>query len=232
MIAGQRDLSFLRTLDASPPDAALIDLGSSFTMGRDVALWLRQRKALRAMPIVFVDADPERTARLRSLLPSASFTSWGRAVGALRTAMARPAPSPTGAAPSLLAGYSGTPLPRKLGIKEGALVVLIGAPDGFERTLGDLPAGARVVRRAASRADLTLWFPGTQRELERDVRSRGIAATENGGLWIAWPKKASRVATDLTESLVRAAGLSNGLVDFKICAIDATWSGLRFARRR
>jgi hypothetical protein len=131
-----------------------------------------------------------------------------------------------------VAGYSGTPLPRKLGIREGFTVVLIGAPRAFETVLGELPTGARVVRRASSGADLTLWFPATRRELERDVRGRGLTATESGGLWIAWPKKASGVATDLTESRVREAGLGSGLVDFKVCAIDATWSGLRFARRR
>jgi len=131
-----------------------------------------------------------------------------------------------------VAGYSGTPLPKKLGIKEGSTVVLIGAPRGFETVLGELPAGARVVRRASSGADLTLWFPATRRELEREVRGLGLTATERGGLWIAWPKKASGVVTDLTEARVREAGLGGGLVDFKVCAIDATWSGLRFARRR
>ena len=148
------------------------------------------------------------------------------------TAKARPATAPSGAATPPLAGYSGTPLPRKLGIKEGALVLLVGAPSGFEKTLGDLPVGVRVVRRTTAAPDLTLWFPAARRELERDVHQRGIAATEKGGIWIAWPKKASGVATDLTETHVREAGLANGLVDFKICAIDATWSGLRFARRR
>jgi len=88
------------------------------------------------------------------------------------------------------------------------------------------------VRRAIPRADLTLWFPASRRELERDVRRRGAAATEAGGIWIAWAKKASGVPTDLTEPHVRAAGLADGLVDFKICAIDGTWSGLRFALRR
>ena len=145
---------------------------------------------------------------------------------------ARPASAPPRPEVSSPAGYSGTPLPRKLGIKEGAVVLLIGAPGGFEKTLGDLPVGVRLVRRTTAAPDLTLWFPAARRELERDVRRRGIAATEKGGIWIAWPKKASGVVTDLTETHVREAGLANGLVDFKICAIDATWSGLRFARRR
>ena len=109
---------------------------------------------------------------------------------------------------------------------------LIGAPAGFEAILGALPAGARVSRRPGAPPDLTIWFPASKRALEREVRKQGAAATQQGGLWIAWPKKASGVATDLSEPVVRQAGLANGLVDFKICAIDATWSGLRFARRR
>jgi hypothetical protein len=232
VIGGRPEPSFLRGIDEAPPAAALIDLSRAHVMGRDVALWIRQRKALRATPIIFVDVDPARAAAVEKLVPCSTFTTWSRVLGALRVAMARPVPRTARPVPSLLAGYSGTPLPKKLGIKEGSTVALIGAPAGFEKVLGDLPAGARVVRRAPARADLTLWFPATRRELTRDVRRRGLAATERGGLWIAWPKKASGVATDLTEAVVRAAGLGNGLVDFKICAIDATWSGLRFARRR
>jgi hypothetical protein len=136
-------------------------------------------------------------------------------------------------APSAPAGYSGTPLPKKLGIKEGTPVLLFGAPAGFERTLGDLPAGARLrrVARAAGQAPgLTIWFVGSLRDLRKGMQARA-AGTGPGGLWICWPKKASGVVTDVSENDVRAAGLARGLVDYKIAAIDATWSGLKFARR-
>lgn len=130
-----------------------------------------------------------------------------------------------------VAGYSGTPLPNKLGIKDGSVVGLIGAPPGFESTLGTLPEGARLRRNPRGRVDLLLWFVSARRDLER--RAAAVAARiEHGGLWICWPKKASGVPSDVDGDAVRSAGLAHGLVDHKVCAVDATWSGLRFARRR
>jgi hypothetical protein len=129
------------------------------------------------------------------------------------------------------AGYSGTPLPRKLGIKEGSVTALIGAPADFDVTLGGLPAGARLSRSGRGRRDLTIWFVRTAAELQRAM-PRLVEASRTGGVWIAWPKKASGVSTDVTEDVVRKHGLAAGLVDHKVCAIDMTWSGLRFALRR
>ena len=129
-----------------------------------------------------------------------------------------------------MAGYSGTPLPRKLGIREGSRVALVRAPDGFDDTL-DLPEGARLLGHARAPIDVLLWFVTRRSELERRVAHYASVLEDDGGLWIAWPKRASGVCTDLGESLVRAAGLEAGLVDNKVCAIDDTWSGLRFVRR-
>jgi hypothetical protein len=131
-----------------------------------------------------------------------------------------------------MAGYSGTPLVRKLGIKPGSLVALLGAPSNFERTLTGLPDSVRFTTRAAGTPDLVVWFATSRRHLEGRARDVARLIVEGSGLWIAWPKKASGVATDLTENVVRDAGLAHGLVDYKVCAIDATWSGLKFARRR
>ena len=132
---------------------------------------------------------------------------------------------------SALSAYSGTPLPKKLGIKPGSVVALVGAPEGFEELLGEMPEGVTLRRRAQGRCDLIVWFAASRRELERRVARLGAVAGA-GGLWIAWPKKASGVVTDLSERVVREAGLAAGLVDYKIAAIDETWSGLRFARRK
>jgi hypothetical protein len=129
-------------------------------------------------------------------------------------------------------GYSGTPLPKKLGIKEGARVALAAAPRGFERTLGSLPAGVQLRRQVRGRFDRVIWFVKRRAELERGLERMERALGDKGGLWIAWPKKASGVRTDLTQSDVRRIGLAAGLVDYKICAIDATWSGLCFSRRK
>lgn len=129
-----------------------------------------------------------------------------------------------------VAGYSGTPLVKKLGIKPGAAVALVDAPRGFRRELVGLPSDVRLRSRAGGSPDLTLWFVLSKRALES--RFAGMARGMGAGLWIAWPKKTSRLAGDVTEDTVRAAGLAHGLVDYKVCAINDTWSGLKFARRK
>ena len=129
------------------------------------------------------------------------------------------------------AGYSGTPLAKKLGIKPGHRVGLIGAPAGFEAALEGLPEGVRLSRRAAGRFDVIVFFTKRAAELERRFGQLAAKLDTAGGLWVAWPKKASNVVTDVVEGLVRATGLDGGLVDNKICAVDETWSGLRFVYR-
>lgn len=130
-----------------------------------------------------------------------------------------------------MAGYSGTPLVKKLGIKEGARVALINAPDDFQMTLGELPDDVKFVKTTAKALDLILFFVLSERILLRDFAKLSGRLTSNGMLWIAWPKKSSGVQTDLTFERVQRIGLDAGLVDVKICAIDDTWSGLKFVYR-
>jgi hypothetical protein len=130
------------------------------------------------------------------------------------------------------AGYSGTPLPRKLGIKPHARLGLIGAPHDFDEVLGELPPGVSIHRRARGTFDVIVVFVQKRSELERRLPALKRALDQAGGLWVAWPKQSSGVATDLGEAMVRELGLGSGLVDNKVCAIDATWSGLRFVYRR
>jgi hypothetical protein len=133
------------------------------------------------------------------------------------------------------AGYSGTPLPKKLEIKEDTRVALVGAPADFPATLGALPRGAKLHRGIArGPRDLTIWFVTSRRQLEGDLRRNAPPRNVEppGHLWIAWPKKASGVVTDLTEDVLREVILPFGMVDRKVCAIDQTWSGLLFSWRR
>ena len=132
-----------------------------------------------------------------------------------------------------MAGYSGTPLPRKLGIGPGARVGLARAPHGFEATLGELPLGVapRAVGSGKTTFDVIVCFAARLTDLARDLPRLRDRLDPAGGLWIAWPKKSSGVATDVTEAEVRGRGLAAGLVDNKVCAIDDTWSGLRFVVR-
>jgi len=142
----------------------------------------------------------------------------------------KPTAKPRKAAPAP-AGYSGTPLPKKLGIKPGARVALIGAPDDFEETLGTLPEAVRLRRLARGECDVALWFVSSKGAYAQGLH--GWARRDDWhALWICWPKKASGVVTDLGEEPVRRLALAAGLVDSKVCAIDATWSGLRFTKRR
>ena len=129
------------------------------------------------------------------------------------------------------AGYSGTPLPRKLGIKPEARLALIAAPDGFDAVLGELPPGVAVRRRLQGTFDVIVAFCLARDELERRLPACRDALDQAGGLWVAWPKRSSGVATDLGEGTVRELGLAAGLVDNKVSAIDETWSGLRFVYR-
>lgn len=127
------------------------------------------------------------------------------------------------------AGYSGTPLDRKLGIRPGHRVLLAGAPVPFD--LGELP-GVQVHRRAGRSAyDVILAFAPDHATLVRRFEALSRRLVTNGGLWVAWPKRSSGVASDLDENVVRDHGLGIGLVDNKVCAIDETWSGLRFVVR-
>ena len=130
-----------------------------------------------------------------------------------------------------VAGYSGTPLPQKLGIREGARVALVRAPNGFATTLDPLPDGARVQTQVRGVQDVVLFFVTRRSELERRFPLLAQKLQSDGGLWIAWPKRTAGVATDLSEGVVREVGLANGLVDNKVCAVDDVWSGLRFVYR-
>jgi hypothetical protein len=130
------------------------------------------------------------------------------------------------------AGYSGTPLARKLGFKPGMRVHYANGPDAFQALLGELPDGVRVLARPADGLDLVVLFVRERRELERRLPGLQRRLDPAGMLWVAWPKRAAKVATDMTEDVVRAVALPRGLVDVKVCAIDATWSGLKLVIRR
>ena len=129
------------------------------------------------------------------------------------------------------AGYSGTPLPKKLGIKPGHRVLLLSAPDGFDETLGELPEGVQVGRAARGTADVIVSFHTERADLARRMPKLREAMDPAAGLWIAWPKKAAQIETDLSFEAVQEIGLDAGLVDNKSCSIDESWQALRFVYR-
>lgn len=217
-------------LRRDPPDAFVIDLTRQPSRGQALATAFRQLKSLRGVPLVFIEGDAAATARVKAALPDATFGTWRGVRGAVKRALGHPPVAPV--VPGTMAGYSGTPLPKKLGIQPGSTVALLGGPKGFERTLGTLPEGVTLRRDARKAARVLLLFVKSRADLRKRFAAAARAMGEPGALWILWPKKASGLATDLGANEVRGFGLAAGLVDYKIAAIDATWSGLCFARRK
>jgi hypothetical protein len=221
--------AFLKALEENPPAAVVIDLTRMPSQGRDLGILIRKRKGTRRIPLVFVGGASEKVARVKEILPDATYTSWESIAPALKSAIANPPTSP--AVPeSTFDAYKGKPLVEKLGIKADFQIALYGAPGGFERSLGKLPKGVVLHKGEVENHDLSMWFTRSGEALAREIK--GVA--EKAGqkpIWIAWPKKTSKITTDLSQQLVREVGLASGLVDYKICSIDDTWSGLLFKRR-
>jgi hypothetical protein len=218
-----------RALHASPPDAVVIDLTRRPSQGRDFGIHFRSRKSLRNVALVFIAGDAGRTAQVRTLLPDAVFTTWPRIRTAVERALRNKPENPV--VPGTFAGYSGTPLPKKLRIAEGSTVALLDAPPDFEQKLQPLPAGVQFRKKQAG-ASVILLFVKRAETLARQLAAVAPEMREGRTLWLIWPKKTSGVASDLTQQAVRDMGLARGLVDYKVCAVDETWTGLAFAVRR
>ena len=131
-----------------------------------------------------------------------------------------------------MAGYSGTPLAQKLGIKEGATVVALGAPTNYPTLLAPLPRGAVITARASRMPEFVHVFSTKRDDLEARLRKLRPAIAQDGVVWVSWPKKTAKVPTDITEDVIRAVALPLGFVDIKVCAVDDTWSGLKLVIRR
>ena len=225
----EADIAKLRAVREAPPDVCVVDLARAPSHGREIGVWWRQQKNTRLIPLVFVEGDPEKTKPVRDLLPDAEYTDWGHIRAAIRRSVKRSIGKPV--VPDTMAGYAGTPLAKKLGIKAGSRLALLGAPEGFEPA--DLPEGVTVVRRAGGKpANVVLLFSRTRTELGRRFDVAARTAAEGGRLWLIWPKKTSPLASDLTQAGVRRYGMDSGWVDFKIAAIDSDWSGLCFSRSK
>jgi len=216
----------LRQIRSSPPDAVVIDLSRVPSRGREIAYSLRSAKATRPLPIVFVAGEPEKVERTRQLIPDAIYTTWARIKTALPRAIANPPKQPI--VPTHLAW--GKPTVAKLGVKAGFKVALLASPKGFADTLKPWPPKVTLTARAEPDVDLFLCFARSQRELHAHLLT--LEAADRQTAWLIWPKKASGVRSDVDGNVVRNAGLAAGWVDFKVCSVDDTWSGLAFKRRK
>ena len=225
------DRDALKKVWQTPPDAYVFDITRAPSHMRELAISLRERKTTRHVPMVFAGGDPAKVARLREALPDAAYASWDDIGGTLAEAIAHPPEAPV-VPESLFAGYSGTPLPKKLGVKPGMTVALLDAPEEFAETLGPLPEGA------------TLAWDGVGAEPARGV-VRALTGGARGGAGAGHGRR--RGARRAVDGVAQAGfgggdgpdatggaggGPRAGLVDYKVAAIDGTWSGLLFTRRK
>ncbi len=227
-----RGSEVFRELRRRPPSAVLISLDRLPSAGRDIAFGLLSQRSLAAIPVIFVGGAPAKVAAIRARLPGAAYARWPGVGPVLRRTLTRVRTAPTKVTPvrgGVMAGYAGTPLPAKLGIKAGTRVALLGAPPRFAATLGTLPAGAGLTDRG-DRANLALWFVRSRTAFSRGL-TRAAALAARMPVWVVSPKKTGPLASDLSQPHIRAACLAAGLVDYKVCAVDPTWSGLLFRRR-
>jgi hypothetical protein len=214
----------------NPPAAVLIDLDRLPSHGRAVAVMLRGAKSTCHLPIVFAGGQDDKVVRARQQIPDATFTDWAAVASAVKKAI-KNRPGPATPAKSYMQHYAGSSLVQKLGFKPNMCTALLGAPDGFEEQLGEVPKGVEFETKLSSRTKMAIWFVRSLRELA-ETEFLSARLPDGASVWIVYPKQTSRFKVDFTQNDVRAIGLAAGLVDYKICAVDSDWTGLKFARKR
>lgn len=211
--------------------AVLIDLDRRPSHGHAVAVLMRSSKSARHVPIVFAGGGKDKVDRIRREFPDAFYTEWTNVVPTLKKALNQPPAVPVRAM-SYMERYGGSRLVKKLGFKPNTRAALLNAPEGFEEQLEELPEGAELVTKMTAQTKMTLWFVRSRVELESELDYLSARLPQGGSLWIIYPKQASRYKVDFNQFDVRALALAAGLVDYKICAVDDDWTGLKFARKK
>jgi len=217
------------------PAVVLIDLDRLPSHGREVATVLRNGKSTRYIPIVFAGGLAEKVDRVRGELPDAFFTGWQGVAAALKKAMkgrTKRVPAEPVQPLAHMQRYAGSSLVKKLGLKPGMKVAVLAAPDDFEGTLGELPEGVELQPRVTRETEMAIWFVRSRRELGRELDYLIAQLPERGGVWIVHPKQAGRYRVDFNQRDVMVTGFAAGLAVCKVCAVDADWSGLKFARKK
>jgi hypothetical protein len=213
------------------PDAVLIDLSRLPSHGREIGIWLRGIKATRHIPLVFVNGEGEKLERIRKDLPDAAYATAANLKDVLRSSCrseARDPLLPTWVPLQMMERYKEKPAAQKLGIVAASTVAVMNAPRGYTHALGPLPEGAELFEDPRSIHPVTLWFIlDLETLLAALPRMRVIAAKTK--LWIVWRKgKEGRIS----QNAIRETAIEGGLVDYKICSLDAQWSGILFARKK
>jgi hypothetical protein len=226
----QVDLTVLRGVRDSPPEAIVIDLSRLPSRGREVATFLRGHKSTRHVPLVFVGGDTAKVERVQQVLPDALYVAAAQVRAAVSEALTKQAGSPIVPA-QMMERYAGRSAARKLGIVAGASAAVIDPPRNYASVIGPLPEGAILEEAPDGPCPVTLWFVYDSASLLAALpRMRKLATRTR--LWVLWEKQAGGKNSGITQKFLRESGAAAGLVDYKICAVNATWSGMLFARRK
>jgi hypothetical protein len=208
-----------RHLRAEPPNAIVIDLALVPSYGRVMGAMIRENKSLRTIPLVFIEGDPEKTAKVRATLPDAVFAPWTKIADAIHRAIRRAPAEP-------LMPVAQSTLLQKLGIREGSRVALLHAPKGFA-----LPKAAWTRSKPES-ANVILAFFGSIAALGHELPKIAAIVETGMRLWIAWPKRAGSVPTDLSMPRIGEMARPYGLATYKTCSLGEKWSAMVFGRSR
>jgi hypothetical protein len=210
-----------------PPDAVLIDLSRVPSHGKEMAVWLRNRKSTRTVPIVFYGGEPAKISKLRELFPEAPFADSATLKKAIKS-LPQSLPESVAVPVPMMLRYGNRTAAEKMGIKPGVSVSVMDPPRDYLTVLGQLPEGVELVEESEELHPVTLWFTHRPETLLTALpRMRRIASKSK--LWVIWRKGSTN---GITQNFVREAGIDAGLVDYKICSVDGVWSGMAFARSK
>jgi len=215
----------------NPPSVIVIDLDRMPSHGLAVGVVLRRSASARHIPLIFAGGAEEKVARIREELADAVFTPWSAIAPSVRRALKNAPAEPIKPRP-LLARYEGSGLARKLGLKPGMICALIQAPEGFEERIDELPENFEFQPKIDAKTSIAIWFVRSRAEMEFAADRASLRLPQGVSLWIVYPKRSGRYSVDFTLTDVRSAALSIGMVDYKICAVDDDWTGMKFARRK
>jgi CheY-like chemotaxis protein len=220
----------LRAVRQTPPDAVVIDLSRLPSHGREIATALRGNKHTRQIPVLFLGGTPDKVDIVRQKLPDAAYCDRPRLVAALRKCI-RERPENPVVPEQMMDRYAGRTAAQKLGVAAGARVAVIDAPRDYARVIGVLPEGVEFDEASPAGCAVAIWFiEDPEAYLAALPRMRKAAVSSK--LWVAWPKKAARKDSLSSENMIRDMAIETGLVDYKVCSINETWSGLCFALKK
>jgi hypothetical protein len=211
------------------PAVLILDLDKLPSNSREIAEILRSSKSAHHIPILFAGGQPEKTVRLRSENPNASYATWAEAPRALARLLQHPPATPAAAPPR---NFASTPLLKKLGINANMEIALNAAPDGFKELLGDLPENTVFTSRIRPTTSLALCFIRSLADLAATLDLLTLRLPRQVSVWIVHPKQTAKHPVDFNQNHVRDQSLAAGLVDYKVCSIDNVWSAIKFSWRK